>query len=414
MALALIKSIPSFLKRDIDNISLTVFYILCPLLSLPWVIKKSYHGEKWSQLLLSIFIGLVCILAWPPQGDLYRHYVDYFQIKDKSLEYVFTYYFNGDYMFRISQLLAGKLDLGFELVRLITITLSYYMLFNIYNKLKNHGIYQKFSVSFFIVVILSVPFIYVLRGIRYGFSMMIISYYILKRFVVGSKNWRDFILLLLALFTHFGSLWIILFCLSSPIVPNRVPKWIVMGVIICACIISTFAADLVQMIPVGIVGQRAIEMYTIGGAAKNHLVGLNFFGLLTEKSVELIIILYIFIAIIYIPYNKETKILFCSIIFWFFTFSLFEINRRVGIPIYIVGGIMAFKYIALSSCVRKLILTVLITTSLLVGISYWRMYLISNIAYIIAPLPVSIAQRYSYEWIKENVDSMGPLKIYKD
>lgn len=414
MALTLKLPIPSLIKRDIDNVSLTVLFILCPLLSLPWVIKKSYNGEKYSQFLLSFFMGLICILAWPPQGDLFRHYMVYYQLKGKTLEYLFDYYSNGDYLLRLSQFFAGKLNLGFEIVRLITVALSYYMLLTLYSDLKNQSGYNTHRIVLFVVILLSVPFIYILRGIRYGFSMMIISYFILKRFILCHKQKKDFLFLPLALITHFGSLWIIIICLISPIIPNRVPRLVPMSVMILAYLISTFSADLIQMLPIDFIGQRAIEMYSTGGASKNHLIGLNFFGLLTEKSLELMIILYIIITIRYLPYNKETKILYLNIIFWFFTLSLFEINRRVGIPIYIMGGVITFKYIVFKKYIRNLILTTLIATSLLVGISYWRMYLISNIAYIIAPLPVSIIQGYDYEWIEKNVDGMGALKIYRN
>lgn len=411
MALTLKLPIPSLIKRDIDNVSLTVLFILCPLLSLPWVIKKSYNGEKYSQLLLSIFIGLVCVLAWPPQADLYRHYITYENLRNKSFDYLLKYYIRFDLVLPFLQYVAAYMGIPFEIIRIGFISTSYYLMLLIYNKLSINITRHRFIL--FLIILYSVPFIYILRGLRYGFAMMLMSYFILKRILLGRKSKSDFIFPIISILTHFSSVWLIGIYFVRKIFPNRLPKYFLFIICIGLLSMSIWSSQMIQLLPRDIIGGQIIDLYSTGGASKNHLTGLNFWGLLTEYSVSLAIMLFIIICVTKIPYDSKTKILFLIIFLWTFTLSLFEINRRVGIPIYIMGGIYIFQYLKKYIIFLEILYAILISCSVLVGISFARMYLMSNIVYIMFPLPIILLQTYDYEWIKSNVDSLGTLLIWK-
>ena len=58
-----------------------VAFFCCPVLAMPMVINGCYRQKKNMYLLFSLFMGLCAMLLYPPVADLYRHWVNFQDIK---------------------------------------------------------------------------------------------------------------------------------------------------------------------------------------------------------------------------------------------------------------------------------------------------------------------------------------------
>lgn len=400
----------SRVRKDFDLGSLIIGFLIFPILMVPKLIRESKNNYIPAQIMFCIFLGLLSVLSWPPRADTYRHALVFYRIQSMSLDEVFAKYFRGgDFVLLICDYIFGRLGFSFEFLRLIIMAIAYGLALKLYNLTclyKSIRIQNKWIL--FWMFILMVPFYDIVYAIRYGFAMMFICYFIIKRYFIEDKSIWDFLFLILGFIIHFGTAWIIVICLMAPLIPNRCHKAIYISIFVCAIVVSVYSTQIIQLFAQHIYDDRMVTAYTSEDFAQRFIFH-GFWGTTLEYSRNAPLYLFIILGLTILPYNKNTKIFMCIIILWAFTYNLWELNRRIGYPIYILGPIYSVYLYKL----RKTLLTILFACSFLVATIIWRQYTVSNILYVFAPLPVSIIQNYDYHWLKTNVSSEGTLLIQK-
>lgn len=397
----LISQLPSFTQR-----AQILGFILFPLLMLPDIIKESYRGKLTSQILLCIFLGLLSVLTWPPRADTYRHALIFYKLMNMDYYKMMDYYFRGDVVLLFGSFIFGKIGLSFEFLRLIIMSIAYGVAFHVYNVVVKARIFPEQNDKFiFIMCLFMVPFFDISYAIRYGFALVFIAAYIIFYYAVGRRKITDYLYLLMGLAVHFGTIWLVVIALLGRFLPNKSPKWIIISLPCCAIILSMYSQDILASAAGLVMEDRTVNMYT--DVLSERFITHNLVGTILEYIRNLPIYLSISIVLFLLPYNSKTKILFFIVLLWAFSFDLWEINRRIGTALVVVTSVY-FCYI---QKYRKYILCIIGFTCLISVLMLWRQYTVSNILFLLAPLPISIFQSYSLEWIDANVLNDGTLKV---
>lgn len=396
------------IRKDFDLGALVIGFIIFPILTIPKLLHKSKNNYVPAQIMLCIFLGLISVLSWPPRADTYRHAMTFYRIQSLSLDETFVkYYRGGDFVLLICDYIFGRLGLSFEFLRLLFMATAYGLALKLYNLTCRYKQLKSGSKWFiFWMFILMVPFYDIVYAIRYGFAMMFVCYFIVKRYFIEDKSKYDYLFLVLGFIVHFGTAWLIGLCIIAPLIPNRCNKGLYAAIFICAIFISMHSTQIIQFLAHQIYSEEMVNAYTAEDYAQRFIFH-GFWGTMLEYARNVPLYLFISIGLIFMPYNKGSKLFLCIILIWAFTFDLWEINRRIGCSICILGPAFAISLFRL----RKLVLSILTVSSLITAIIIWRQYTVSNLLYVFTPLPISITQNYDYNWLKDNVTREGTLKV---
>ncbi len=396
-------------KRNFDLGSLIIGFIIFPILMIPKLLNESKKNYIPAQIMLCLFLGLLSVLSWPPRADTYRHALVFYDIQTMDFDKAFNKYFRGgDIVLLVSDYIFSHLNLSFELLRLLFMSIAYGLALKLYNLTCRHksiSVRNKWIV--FWMFILMVPFYDIVYAIRYGFAMMFICYFITKRYFINNRSIWDFLFLAIGFIIHFGTAWLIGICLIAPLIPNRCPKGIYILVFVGAIAISMYSTPIIQFFASHIYDERMVSAYTTERFAQRFIFH-NIFGTILEYTRNAPLYLFIGLALFFIPFNKSTKIFMLIVLTWAFTYNLWEINRRMALPIVILGPVFSLYILKY----RHLILSILIFSASITTLFTWRQFTVSNLPYIIAPLPISIIQNYDYQWLRENVQPDGTLNVY--
>lgn len=391
-----------------SNLTICAIFFVCPILVLPQIISRSINGVKGCQNCLAIFIGLLSILAWPPRADVYRHAMTFYEIQNMTFTNVMNEYFRGDVVLLFMQYYFGKIGLSFEIIRFVFIIFPYILFFNLYNSLISiNTLSYKNKIYLFFIIVLSVPFATITYGLRYALSVTVLGYYILKTCLTNKSNILDKFLIVLAPLIHFGCIWLVLTIFIKRLLSNNLSKSIFIVAFILFTLLSIYAESVLSYLASDIFSERLINFY-INTEEGEENIKRNLFGMLPIIINYSTYYLYLLLTIIFIPYNKSTKILFLIFILCAFTSALPLLFVRIWPIVLVIGGIFAFRYI---NC-KKLLCAFLCITSLIPAITGWRGYTISNIGYIVSPVPIALCQNYDYHWLRNNLTEEGTLIVY--
>lgn len=395
-------------KRYIENHNIAIFviFILCPILTLPYIISKSYNRDRFSQFLLSVFLGFISICFVPPRADLYRWYLRFFDIQRYDFDYIIDN-LRFDFILPFTQYFVSHLGLDFEIIRVTVIAWPFYLFFSLYNKLSAQSSVNKNLL--FISVICSVPFMAITLGIRYGLATTLLTYLIFKKYLINDKiSIWDQSLLIVAPCLHFSTIWISLLYLICPLIPNRFNKLIYIGLLVFTYCSSFFFDSFLNYLVFDEQSSQLVSHYGSQGVFGVRYNFHNFIGSIPEYISIITPYIYLIIFLLRVPYNKSTKIIFAIWLVWAFTNQLYGINGRMNILIIEV----LTMYLLIYSRMPKLITTIIVFGALMTAIINWRAYTISNSWLILFPAPVILSYGYDAEWISTNVNPFGSLKIY--
>lgn len=382
-------------------------FLVAPILSLPFILINSYKRNNYSQIMLSVFIGLISICFVPPRADLYRIYQAFNDMNDANLESIINN-LRFDFILPFSQYIALKIGMDFEIIRVISITFPYYLFLRLYNKLS--ATYSVNNKLLFFICILSVPFMEISLGIRHGMAISIISYVFLKKYLAkDSLRWYDYTLLVLAPCIHFGTFWFSTIVLISPLLPNSLPKIVIILLLISCYLIAIYIDDILSIFIFNEASSQIVSHYSTDGAYGSRFIVHNFIGSIPEYYSIFLTYFLIIATILSLPYNRQTKVLYCIIIIWLLTHSLYSLNSRISNVILVSFPL----FYAIITHRALLVFRLLLLGALFTIIINWRAYTVSNSLHILYPLPVIIMFGYDNQWLKENVDQFGTLFIYR-
>lgn len=181
-----------------------IFYLISPLLSLPFILLDVKNRKKGAILLFAIFLGTFAYCTIPLQ-DLFRHlanYENYSTYKISDFSY-FDFEMNGIVVYLYS--IMGHLNIPFDILRFITTALGFYLLSNVFEWKINNSQRRYSKKSYFLhFLILTFYFdiTYTIAGVRYGVAL---CFYIYGSHLILERN-----------STIRGLLWIISAMLYHP------------------------------------------------------------------------------------------------------------------------------------------------------------------------------------------------------
>lgn len=204
----------------------------------------------------------LCAFITPPFADLYRHTLMYFQYTT----YGETPFFqsNGhDFMLYTLSHYFARHDIPFEYVRAIFVFITYQIAFFLFRSIVDESRLseqqRKERFLLFLLFFLSVPFIWVVNGLRMAtacYIAVLAWYWIYKKnYLLGVATYG------LALCFHFGALMFVPVLLFTLLPVLRIPRW---GFL--AMLILLFGAGkiLLQLIPFSVISMLDMEAQVSG------------------------------------------------------------------------------------------------------------------------------------------------------
>lgn len=357
--------------------------------------------------MFSIFIGLLSICFVPPRADLYRIYLAFNDMHTSSITMMIDN-LRFDFILPFIQYLISHAGLDFEIVRLMAIAFPCYLFMKLYNKLSSK--YSLNNKLLFAVCILSFPFMEISLGIRHGVAISLITYALIKKFLVGSKlDIGDYFFLILAPCIHFGTFWYSLIVIFSDFLPNRLPRPILWIVLISCFFTSMYIDEILSVLVFNDASSQIVSHYSTEGAYGTRFIFHNFIGSIPEYYSISLTYFLIIATILSLPYNRQTKVLYCIIMIWLLTHSLYTLNSRISNVILVSFPL----FYAIITHRVSLVFRLLILGALFTAIINWRAYTVSNSLHILYPLPFILMFGYDNQWLNENVDQFGTLYIYR-
>lgn len=400
------------MKHTFNNnqLFLITLFIIYPFASLPFIFIKIIERKKYAFVLLAIFMGL-CAILFPPLGDLYRHSLRYFSY---SNEYITNWSIDEnvtDYFLPIITKIFANFKIPFEFVRFLFITLSYLLIFKLFlYTYKDNKIFNGYT-KLFIIVFLSVPFIYITTGLRYGFSLCIFVYGI---FLLNRKNRLGWGVILFSVLIHIFMLLPLLITLLAKICPYKINKLTISILsIICLLISNLIITYFVSMITSDLPLNEKIINYTMGNSF--FIESRSFVGIVA-KILECITCLPL---IYYLYYNKIDDVflnnLFCIFILTFCIMSSFFVFTMRILLLFVL--LFLFLYLKNSKGKKVYVLqNTLLIFSLISASAYlygYREALTKSKfpTILLSPMPYILSTSYSERWIDDLPldDSNNPI-----
>lgn len=173
-----------------------------PCLMLPFCLFLINKRNVYTLYLPAVFLSCWSALI-PPIGDQYRYYT----IFDFSKEYSIKDFISSDFELNLVTALCfifSKLNLNLELLRAAFVIIAYVITISIFRKLVDrHKTTQADYILLYYVAILSVPYISIGYGFRFGLAIVFFSSGLYFLFF-ESKNTTGIALLVLSAITHFS------------------------------------------------------------------------------------------------------------------------------------------------------------------------------------------------------------------
>ena len=392
-----------------NQIGEILLFIIFPLFSFFYSIKRSIMYYPFSQNILFLFMGL-CSLLWPPYGDLYRHNMVYFEFQEMTYsEFIGFLYYHYDFLFYLISFFFAKIGIPFEIIRFIFVFLSYKIIFfvinNYINKFSNCYKYVFFTVFF------SVPFFAITLGIRFEFASFVMLLAIYSLLVRNKKI--GYLYIIVSILIHYTMVMPTL--LLIPILLNiKFTKKRMLFVLFLFYLFFNvnLIEKIIYIIPLPDFLTKSIIAYTSGYWGGEFLEDHSFKYLL---SFHLKVILGYFILsfllfkknmnnLVYYSYLLLFLLVFCNTVsvtmfFRFFSFS---------IPVFLLAffssinrvSILELRVLCLVSCIG--FLSQIYTNR--------REFEISREYKLLYPTPYIITNVYQKKWLQENIYEDGSAK----
>lgn len=270
--------------------------LLCPFFSFCVALRDLYHSRKRMLIWVSIFMSLCAILS-PPFADLAVHARDYADFKNfPSVDLIQT---NGkDFILYTISNLFSRLGINFDLIRGLFVFICYQVSFSLFSnllrarpQLKNS---KKHFFCVFLCFFLSVPFIWIVNGLRSATADYLMIY---AWFWSTQKDIKKTILFaFLGVGTHFFS-WIFVPFLILPFLNIKISRG-------TYCILFFISLFFGYKFLSGILGSESSNIQDITGTSEDvsnyYLNEFNYstlsvngvIALVLERSPILLLVLY--------------------------------------------------------------------------------------------------------------------------
>lgn len=385
--------------------------MVCPLISLPFIISGIYNQKRSAFFLFALFLGL---LSWlqVPLGDLFRHTLLYYDEFKRPIDHIFDFSSGfHDFISTLGKWLLVNNGLPYQYFRLISMTESFYILSLIFiwmikNSPRQYTKYQVFVR--FLILFLFFEFIQTTSGVRYCFAAY--------NYIYGLHLWFNLrkkipalIFFLLSICIHDTLLFFI--PLSFILYLGCYSRKRAIIILIVSFIIALSALSALSIF----MGRKA-EFYFEGG---NSIDGRTFqnvtiYGFILFTASRICFVPFIYLAF---RYFKSNAVWIRMIVAWTIVMCVFITNNvmifRIGV---FLSAIIPYMIIDMERFrnIRHSMFNLLLYCGLLNTISNtinYRNYIInSRFEYIVTPVPVILNYTYEKGWILDNIDGNSMIK----
>lgn len=224
-----------------------ILFLLSPLLALPFIFNEIYKQRLHALTLLSGIMSLCAILS-PPFADLYRHGLEYasYQVS-ADIPYIQS---NGkDFVLYTMLCFFAKNGIPFEWIRAIYIFVCYQISFALFRTLLKENVTirnnRKLSFLVFLCFFFSVPFIWIVNGLRSATSCYLMVYAWLQLY--RGRTLLSIPFALLSAWTHFfGWAFIPILCLYKVTKIKITHRRFLILAIIMAALGATFLSFILE------------------------------------------------------------------------------------------------------------------------------------------------------------------------
>lgn len=383
-------------------IAVSAIFFVSPLLSLPFILVGIYRQKTSGFVLFSVFLGL---LAWlqVPLGDLFRHTVEFYSYKGKTLEYVLTDANNPDFISPLWKWFLVNNGLSFQYYRLFWVSESFFVLCIILRGLisSSDKVYSpKDAFVRFIILFLFFEFIHTTSGVRYccacyNFIFALYLWFNRKKYFLSVF----FVLLAIKIHTSLTFLipmWLVIYVMLR----NRRTGFImlIVGIIVVGMLLALFGHELLG---------RRVDFYFAGGKKIGGDMQSTVYGFILFICVRLFLLPFVYIAFKYFNKNKPwVRILFA----WAVILLIFITNEamifRISVFLSVVGVYALIETEAYKPIRNKFVSLVLwcgIMTTVFNTVNY-RMYILnSHYERIVLPVPFILDYNYDKTWMLHNI-----------
>lgn len=393
-----------------------LLFVICPLLSLPYIIKGCLRNEKNYYFLASLFMGLCALILFLPIGDHYRHAVEFYRLKGESWSiYYLSSIMNGQVDFLVYGLfyITNSYNLPFGINRAILTSLCSFLFLSLYDQFCRQCNYsEKEKKWILLLVFMLFPMSSICSGMRYATGICFIVYVFTRWSILNKRNFGDYIILVCAVFTHTGCLIPIILYVISMFISNKISRFNYFVYILISFILSGSFYLLINILPLPDVLASHVDKYVSGEFSDSGYLTstLNIIGKLfiyITAYGKFIIILYVIIKSF--KFNSESKFIYILILSYVLTINIYSINGRIGFIILLYGGLNIImlwkKYIKKVSILLSLVSIILFMFS-------WRYIKYYRLEYFVIPVIYSFNADYDEKWIEVHVNEEGTIKDY--
>lgn len=398
-----------------SNFFCWILFACCPILAMPFVIEGAYKNKINSYILFAIFMGLCSMLIIFPFGDLYRHALTYYELgmydwNDFKLYLEFN--FKIDFLLQLIDYFFIHNEIPFGYIRFFLVSISYFLHFKLYDLFcRQYTISNSEKKIVFWFLILIVPFSAISIGIRFGFAIVLFSYFVCKRYWFNHKSAFDFTYIIVAVFFHFATIIFLTLLLLFKIGIYIKNKKTFLLIFFLLFILSNSLGGVLYILPIDERLAEYLLNYTEGSFADtSYLAGLNIFGLLPLILNYILNIFLMFLFYKYIPINRKSSLIYNTFLLFAATSAFFSLNGRIATVFYLYAVVYLLKEISIQ---KMKILFFVYLLGVIISVSLtWRRYSINKWTYLFTPVLVSFQQDYDLNWIYQHIDSTGSPYIY--
>lgn len=392
-----------------------LLFIICPILSLPFIFYYISKRKCEAMTLLSLFMAL-CSMLWPPTGDLYRHNMMYYEFQKMNInQFVDFISIQFDFVLYLISFLFAKLGLPFEYIRALLVFAVYQMAFWTFRDCsRRNPNLDKSYMLFFLLFFLSVLFFVITQGLRYGFSIYLFAFGIYLYLI--NKNNIGLFCVILSIFVHYSLTPYLVILLFSKFVTNVSSfKIVILSAICIFTFSSSIGESIVNILPIGDDLNRALLAYTSGYWSREYLDDHSLFYQLSRILASVMMYPLLFFVIKNDAKDEICRYAKCLTvliaIYYAISNTLFTRISQFFIPIglYIWALLYNYKWKKYS----LLLLSCGVLSFISQIYTFRREATISREYMLFCPVVVSLSSGYTYSWIIDNVYEDGAGKSLK-
>lgn len=316
-----------------------ILFFLCPMASIPFLIYGVYRNQYKNLVWISLILALIALIT-PLFADSYSHGLQYMEYSKTAPAEQFIYSNGVDFIFYTLSHFFAVNGIPFEFVKGIFTFICYQVSFFLFKKVleRNQYIYSSTVLKFnvFLIFLLSVPFIWIVNGIRMataGYILALGWYYFYDK-----KIWLGVLCYIVAQSIHFSSMLFLPMMLYTIFRPFKISK----KIFIACFVMFLFAGNNIQtMLPKELIYalnmESTVDIY-INRSKENFTdtMSINGFIAMILERTPLILLLFYLLAnkMFFSSIDKSIMYLGYLFIVLFFPFAiLFQKYCLMFIPI---------------------------------------------------------------------------------